>query len=75
MQIYYTLLRILQRNRTSKGVGGGARYVCVCVCVCVCVLRRKEKERLVFKESIKRFKELVPTVLGTGKSEIYRAAW
>ena len=49
--------------------------MCVCVCVCVCVLRRKEKERLVFKESIKRFKELVPTVLGTGKSEIYRAAW
>ena len=69
MQIYYTLLRILQRNRNSTGGCGARGSVWVYVC------RRNERERLVFKESIKHFKELVPMVLGTGKSEIYRAAW
>lgn len=36
----------------------------MCVCVCVCMYRRKNRERLIFKKSIRDFKELAYIIMG-----------
>lgn len=38
--------------------------VWACVCVCVCMYRRKNRERLIFKKSIRDFKELAYIIMG-----------
>lgn len=51
-------------SRKTELIGCVGVGVWACVCVCVCMYRRKNRERLIFKKSIRDFKELAYIIMG-----------